>query len=351
MTLEELEKSDYILLKSISGSRAYGLDGPNSDTDIRGVFILPKEKYFSLEYISQINDEKNDIVYYELNKFVELALKNNPNILELLNIPDDCILHKHPLFDEFLLSDFLSKKCKKSFANYAFTQIKKARGLEKKIVNPMEKKRKSVLDFCYFYQNKKAIPLLNFIDLKNIKQENCGLANISHLKDCFNLFHNTKIPYKGIVKGDLSNDISLSSIPKTEIPLGLMYFNKDGYSSYCKKHKEYWEWVERRNEERYKTTVFHGKNYDSKNMMHTFRLLKMAQEIALRGELNVKRSDRKYLLDIKQGKFEYEYLVEIAEEIFNNLDKLYEKSSLPDLPNKNEILNLVYSVRERFYEN
>ena len=110
MTLEELENSDCILFKTICGSKAYGLDNEHSDTDIKGVFILPMNQYYSINYISQINDEKNDVVYYELNKFVELALKNNPNILELLNMPEDSIVFKHSLFDRFLLSDFLSKK-------------------------------------------------------------------------------------------------------------------------------------------------------------------------------------------------------------------------------------------------
>ena len=149
MTLEELKKSGHIIFECISGSRAYGLDTPTSDTDIRGVFVLPKEQFYSLDYVGQINNETNDIVYYELRKFIELCSKNNPNILELLNIPEECILYKNPIFDRVTLDLFLSKICEKSFANYAFTQIKKARGLEKKIVNPMSEQRKSVLDFCY----------------------------------------------------------------------------------------------------------------------------------------------------------------------------------------------------------
>ena len=42
MTLEALKASGHIIFECISGSRAYGLDTPTSDTDIRGVFILPK---------------------------------------------------------------------------------------------------------------------------------------------------------------------------------------------------------------------------------------------------------------------------------------------------------------------
>ncbi len=349
MTLEALKLSGHIIFKCISGSRAYGLDTPTSDTDIRGVFVLPKNHFYSLDYTGQINNETNDIVYYELRKFIELCSKNNPNILELLNVPEECVLYKHPIFDEIKLDCFLSKQCEKSFANYAYAQIKKARGLEKKIVNPVEKERKSVLDFCMVYEKGKTMPLKVFLNAKNIKQENCGVANISHLKDCNNLYHSLDIPYKGIIKSERANDIALSSIPKEEEAIGMLFFNKDGYSTYCKKYAAYWDWVEKRNEERYKTTVSHGKNYDSKNMMHTFRLLHMAKEIATEKTINVKRPDRTFLLDVKQGKYEYDELVSWAEERKLELEKLYASSNLPERPNLETVNKLLIELRERFY--
>ena len=349
MTIEALKASGHIIFECISGSRAYGLDTPTSDTDIKGVFILPKEHFYSLNYIDQINNDSNDIVYYELRKFIALCAKNNPNILELLNIPNTCILYKHPLFDEIKLEYFLSKQCEKSFANYAFTQIKKARGLEKKIVNPIEKERKSVLDFCFVYNLGKSIPLKKFLEIKRIKQENCGLSNISNLKGCHNLYHNLNIPYKGIIKNDNANDIALSSIPKGEEPIGMVYFNKDGYSTYCKKYKEYWDWVEKRNETRYNATMSHGKKYDAKNMMHTFRLLNMAKEIAIEKKLNVQRNDRTFLLDIKAGKFEYDYLITLAESIKQQLETVYLNSSLPNEPNLIQINRLLIDIRSKFY--
>lgn len=350
MTLEALKASGHIIFECISGSRAYGLDTPTSDTDIRGVFILPQDQFYGLDYVDQINNESNDIVYYELRKFIELCSKNNPNILELLNVPDECIRYKHPIFDEIKLDDFLSKQCEKSFANYAYAQIKKARGLEKKIVNPVEKERKSVLDFCLVYESGKTMPLRTFLKRKKIKQENCGIANIPHLKDCNNLYHNLEIPYKGIIKNDSANDISLSSIPKGEVAIGMLFFNKDGYSTYCKKYKEYWDWVEKRNDERYETTISHGKNYDTKNMMHTFRLLHMAKEIASENTINVRRFDRKFLLDVKSGKFEYDELVSWAEQQKLELEALYAASDLPERPNLYRINKLLISIRARFYK-
>lgn len=350
MTIEQLKKSGSIIFESISGSRAYGLDIATSDTDIRGVFILPKEHYYSLNYISQINNETNDIAYYELNKFLELLAKNNPNIMELLNMPDQCILYKHPIFDTIKKEHFLSKLCKNTFANYAFTQIKKARGLNKKIVNPVAKERKSVEDFCYVRDGKQSVLFKEFIIEKNLKPNHCGLVKLSHMKDCYNLFYNKSLNYKGIARAN-ANDVCLSPVPKSELPIAVLYFNVDGYSTYCKKHKEYWGWVDKRNEERYKNNISHSKNYDAKNMMHTFRLLHMAQEIGLDNKINVRRSDRDYLLSIKNAEFEYDELVENAESIKENLDLIYEKSSLMEKPNFNLVNSLAFQIRDSFYNN
>jgi len=56
----------YLLLQCISGSRAYGLDTSTSDTDMKGVFVLPKKMFYGLHYEDQLASDKNDLVYYEL---------------------------------------------------------------------------------------------------------------------------------------------------------------------------------------------------------------------------------------------------------------------------------------------
>ena len=129
MTISDLKEKNLLLLECISGSRAYGRDTPESDTDIRGVYILPKEQFYSMDYLGQINNETNDESYYELGKFIDLLTKNNPNILELLNTPEDCVLFNHPIIEKIESSVFLSKLCEQTFGQFAMTQVKKARGL------------------------------------------------------------------------------------------------------------------------------------------------------------------------------------------------------------------------------
>ncbi len=351
MTLEELKKSGNIIFECISGSRAYGLETPTSDTDIRGVFILPKEQFYSLEYIGQINNETNDIAYYELRKFIELCLKNNPNILEMLNVPEDYVLYKHELFDEIKKEYFLSKLCKNTFANYAFTQIKKARGLHKKIVNPVEKERKTIEDFCVVRTTKQSMSLTVFLKQNSLDTSKCGLAKVPNMKNCYNLFYNEFLNYEGIVREN-ANEVCVSNIPKEEQPIGLLYCNLEGYSSYCKRYKEYWSWVAKRNDERYKNNISHDKNYDAKNMMHTFRLLHIAEDIAKYKTINVRvgKEERAYLFRIKNADFEYEDLVNEATKIKEELEVFYKKSDLPEKPNTTLVNNLLINIRDKYYK-
>lgn len=349
MNIAAIKESGSLLFECISGSKLYGLDTETSDTDIRGVFVLPKEQYFGMDYSSQVSNETNDEVYYELNKFLELCYKNNPNALELLAIPADCILYKHPLYENITLDLFLSKQCEHSFLNYALTQIKKARGLEKKLLNPMDEQRKSVLAFCYVYEHGETVLLDKFLERNGYKQSECGLRKLNHLKNGFSLFHSNDIPYRGIVSGNDVNEVCLSTIPKDEKPIALLYFNKEGYATYCKKYKEYWDWVANRNIARYTTNMKHGKDYDSKNMMHTLRLLRMAEEIAEEGRLQLRRNDREFLLGVKSGDYEYDELLTMADHLKMKIISLFKESKLQEYPNRNKINLLAYELREKFY--
>ncbi|WP_290709738.1 nucleotidyltransferase domain-containing protein [Flavihumibacter sp. CACIAM 22H1] len=132
MTPEQVKANGWLLFETIAGSRAYGLASDKSDTDIRGVFMLPLEYLLGMDYIPQVSNETNDIVYYELKRFLELLNRNNPTMMELLAMPADCILYRHVIMDKIKPAQFLSKLCEKSFAQYAFTQIKKPTGWRKK---------------------------------------------------------------------------------------------------------------------------------------------------------------------------------------------------------------------------
>lgn len=353
MTIEDLKKDNLVLLEVISGSKAFGLDTPASDTDIKGVYYLPRDYFFGLNHVSQISDESNDIVYYEIGRFIELLLKNNPNILEILATPEDCILYKHPIMDNIKLEDFLSRLSKDTFTGYAATQIKKAKGLKKKILNPVEKEKKTLLSFCYVLDKQNSVPLKLWLTQNNLKAESCGVTSVSHIKGMYNLYYdnNGEHGYKGIIHKETSNEVSLSPIPKDKEPLAPMYCNQEAYSSYCKEYKEYWEWIEKRNEDRYNVNKEHGKNYDSKNMMHTIRLLQTAEQILSKETLTTRVDNRAELLNIKAGNVDYDDLLLMAENIINSIEKHTVNSQLPECPDKEKAERILIEIREHLYIN
>lgn len=350
MDIQALRVQQLIILECISGSKAYGLDTPQSDMDIKGAFIASKAWFYGLNQISQLNNPSNDITFYELKRLMDLLLSNNPTVLELLFTPKESILFQHPVMEMLQPEQFLSKRCEKTFAGYAITQIKKAKGLQKKILNPVAKERKSLLDFCHVWQGKGSMPLQSWLQIQNIKQEDCGLSSIPHMKDLYAIYISKAGNYKGIFSGETANDVSLSAIDKTAEPAAVMSFNKNGYSTYCRDYREYWNWVKNRNEARYQNTLQHGKNYDAKNMMHTFRLLNMALEIGEQRTIHVKRADRDFLLEIKSGKFQYDELVKMAEGKLQEIESIYRNCYLPEAPDSEKGNELLIKMRMAFYE-
>lgn len=360
MTIQDLKTKSLILFEAISGSRAFGLASENSDTDIRGVYYLPKEDFFGLNYIPQVSNETNDITYYEIGRFVELLQKNNPNILEILASPEDCIQYKHPLMDLLKTEDFLSKLCKDTFAGYAVSQIKKAKGLNKKIVNPIDKERKSILDFCFILDGQGSVSLKKWLhefpssgEWDGLSQEKCGLVNIDHTKGMYSLFYDESgtLGYKGIIQNEQANQVSVSSIPKDEKPVAYLFCNLDAYSVYCKDYREYWKWVAERNEDRYNVNQNHGQNYDSKNMMHTIRLLQSCEQIFKTNSLNIRVDNRDELLDIKAGNQSYESVMQKAENLIQSIENHYSISRLPNAPDLEKTTKALIQIRKKLYHN
>lgn len=181
----------------------------------------------------------------------------------------------------------------------------------------------------------------------NFNPEHCGPAKLSHSKGMFALFYDSEKTknYHGIFKNEVSNEVSLSSIPKGEQLEAYLFFNQDAYSVYCKKYKEYWKWVEEWNADRYETNQKHGKNYDSKNMMHTIRLLQSAVQILKTGTLDIWVKNCNELLNIKAGNQDYDELLEYADELILNLNVSFKSSILQELPDKMKAESTLINIK------
>jgi uncharacterized protein len=85
---------DHIIYRCIIGSRAYGLDNEASDTDLHwSLFGIPE----------QLENEARQECYWELQKFLMLALKANPNILECLYSP---LVEYYQTYNGYVMAQF-----------------------------------------------------------------------------------------------------------------------------------------------------------------------------------------------------------------------------------------------------
>lgn len=124
--LEDYDLYDCVIYRCVVGSRAYGLDNEASDTDRRGIYLPPAELQWSLYDVpEQLENKETDEAYWEIRKFLILALKANPNILECLYTP--VVELATPLAQELLdmREAFLSKLVYQTYNGYVISQFKK----------------------------------------------------------------------------------------------------------------------------------------------------------------------------------------------------------------------------------
>lgn len=115
----------FVLFRSVVGSKAYGLDHEASDIDRRGFYLPPADLHWSLASVPEQLETDNEECYWELEKFVRLGLKANPNILECLYSPivETCA----PLAQELIAERqiFLSRHIHRTYNSYVLSQFKK----------------------------------------------------------------------------------------------------------------------------------------------------------------------------------------------------------------------------------
>jgi predicted nucleotidyltransferase len=117
---------DRVILRCVIGSRAYGLDDDQSDTDYRGIFLPSAELHWSLYGVpEQLECYETQEHYWEFQRFLVLALKANPNVLECLYSP--LIEKATPLAHELLRMRevFLSRLVYQTYNGYVMSQFKK----------------------------------------------------------------------------------------------------------------------------------------------------------------------------------------------------------------------------------
>ncbi|MFI7348114.1 DNA polymerase beta superfamily protein [Streptomyces sp. NPDC049936] len=122
----ELLVRDHTIYACVMGSRAFGLATEDSDTDRRGVFLAPTPLFWRFEKPpAHVEGPAEEQFSWELERFCELALRANPNVLECLHSP--LVEYADATGRELLsLRDaFLSRRAHETFTRYAHGQRRK----------------------------------------------------------------------------------------------------------------------------------------------------------------------------------------------------------------------------------
>lgn len=360
---------DNLIYKVRCGSHAYGTSLPTSDEDFSGIFIPPVEYFFGLQAFDLLSEQsEDDRSYYSLRKYANLAVANNPNVLELLFVDDSDVLVCSPVAYELRAKRhlFLSQRCQKTFVGYAKAQLHRIRTHTKwlsqelqdmKILWPyvanshvnrgwvawrfganMVKRVYQAFDEeAKFYINNN-LPMQLLRIARDHFDHECSEAYEPQLLEAFR--------GSSIICPEQDDDRFMKDdvirINKTPVKI----FQKHLYDEAKKKRDQYVTWMAERNPVRHETELQFG--YDTKHAMHLVRLLRAGYEILTTGDLHVRRPDAAELLDIRAGKWTYEQVTGCADEMVAKIDSMGTEGgrhfAVPTTPDINAINALVIRI-------
>jgi len=368
MEIEYVEK--HTIFECIVGSQAYGINTLESDVDKSGVMIPGKEYFYGLKKFDQFNDYPDeDKTIYNIKKVIGLISDNNPNCLDLLFVPERCIIKITPYWQKVIDNShlFVSKKCKYTFSGYAISQLNRIKTHREYLLNPPKAKpeRKDFgLSEDSLFETAQIKSLIHVESLfEYIKDEEKDIF----LNKLDNVYADQIVPlFFKYLKEDrrtialefLQN--ALQAQLKTLISLGKNHFIKDEYVEqaenelkyYCslKNWQRYEEWKKHRNKKRAPLEEKFG--FDTKHGAHLVRLLRMGKEILETGKVNVDRTniDAEDLKAIRNGSMNYEEIEQYTKDMDEQLNVVYEKSTLQKHPQTEKINKMCMDICEEYFD-
>ena len=268
-----------------SGSRAYGLERPDSDEDTRGVCIPPVEYLLGLQTFEQHEDETQNHTVFALAKFVRLALDANPNIIETLYTDPQHVLciNRHGERLVAARSLFLSRRVGERFSGYAIDQLQRMERHHRWLVDPP------------------ASPP---------RPEEFGARDVGG---------RYRWPHSDAERA---------------------------YRAAAKHWANYQAWLRNRNPARAELEARYG--YDTKHAMHLLRLLRMGEEILREGVVRVLRPDAEWLLMVRNGALTYDQVLTYAAEHKARLAATTAQSPLPEEPDEKAADRLLIELQTEY---
>lgn len=310
----------HIILLTLGGSHAYGMDKEGSDLDVRGIALNSKKDILLGTDFEQVVNVNTDTTVYSFNKMIQLLTSNNPNTIEILGCKPEHYLHLSDIGKELLENRkmFLSKICIHTFGGYASSQLRRMENKSARLVGQA--------------QNEAHI-------LKSINNAKYDFKNRYYPQDesSVNLYIDQAVQ-EGY-DSEIFMDVCLKHYPLRDWT-GMWNEMKSIVSSYNK--------IGKRNEK----AISHDKL--GKHMAHLIRLYMMCIDILEKEEIITYREDEHDLLmSIRNGEFLDDNRQPKAEfyDLLNEYEKRFDdakdNTSLPDVPDHQKINEFKMYVNER----
>jgi len=294
-----------------SGSKLYGTDTPSSDTDYCGLFMKSKNELFGLtrgdEYQASTGDnysanskEDIDSTMYSIHRFFELAMKANPNILELFFVPESKRLFTSDLYFEIqsMKDMFITKNLFKSYFGYSNEQRKLLK---------TKTERFNALKNSYDYVTSISNDTLTEYDVQVLSGLHYGAFKN---KVGENRAYMVKQPMQQ-VRDHLKKEI-------------------DAYGSRADNIRKY--------------------GFECKFAGHLLRLLYQGLELAETKtiQLPMIEEHRKVILNTKTGIYTFEEVMEICDVLFKKFQEVEQNSTLPERSDFDKINKYLIDLTEKY---
>jgi predicted nucleotidyltransferase len=347
---------------AIHGSEAYGLATEESDLDIKGAYIPQRDALLGYRNLPPEQFEfspepslpgrllgPHDAAIFSLQKLCRLGAACNPNVVEMLFVEERHVVRVTPLGERIraLGPLFLSLRARQTFGEYAHGQLRRMEQHRRWLRNPpREPPRRANFG-------------LPEHGLVSPEQRDAAEQAVKGVLDRWQLDLEGLLPHQTIALqariGDYLADVAAGvgytgehAVDEVQFVAAARYEGIGGdllealrrerrFKAAVREWQQYQTWLSTRNPKRAALERAHG--YDTKHAMHLVRLMRTCRDLVVEGIMRVYRPDRQELLEIKQGAWSYERLLEdVARHGAEADDAIREgRSPLPAAPDEDAI--------------
>ena len=296
---------------TLAGSRAYGTNNEDSDTDIRGFAIEKFQEIIGLKDFEQVEDRETDTVIYALRKFISLCANCNPNVIEMLGTRDEDVIYANEIGQLVRgnASLFLSKRAYQSFAGYATAQLRR-------IQNALAHDSYSEADKERHIQKSLESMMLSL-------ESQYELAGGSITFD---------------MKEEDGNSELCASVHIDDVPLRRFLAVNNAMTNMLRNYDK----LNNRNKKKDEVHLY-------KHAMHLIRLFLTGRDILEgRGIHTYREKERPMLLGIRHGEIPLDEVFHMAETGEQELRKSYQESELPMKPDMDKIHELEQQIYKQY---